>query len=175
MENVGSTSDKNDNNRSPKSPEVDPPCINSESKDYKDLDEERRFLEELFAKRFNYYSLFAAAFLFTIFQVYSESNQLLFTLAIWAGISFFLLMLLAIWRTNSLINRVLDEILKYCNHPYTKIVLGKEHPDFEKKLKEPKKLERRFRSNNFLVLISAILFVFMFVIVILNTFGVEIR
>ena len=121
------------------------------------LDSESRLLEELFVKRFNYYSLFAAAFLFLIFQADSTNNIVLIRIGLCAGCVIFGLMFLSIWRTNILITRVLSELSKCESYPLS-LILNKYKP-----IKFPP-----LRSNTYIVLISLVLFLFILLLTILS-------
>jgi hypothetical protein len=132
-------------------------CLKMEKCRIEFLDSESRLLEELFVKRFNYYSLFAAAFLFLIFQVDSTDNIILFRIGLCVGCVIFGLMFLSIWRTNILINRILAELSKCESYPLS-IIFNKNKP-----IKFPP-----LRSNTYIVLISLVLFLFILLLTILS-------
>lgn len=99
-------------------------------------------MEELFRQRFNYYGLIVSALLIAIFNTQSKDLQQVLLIA---GVIIFGLMAVAIWRTNLIVNRLLNKLHEDETHPYTLV---------SKLADKPKLIFLRFRANNMFVFIS---------------------
>ena len=122
----------------------------------KSLDAESRLLEDLFAKRFNYYSLFAAAFVLLVFEA-PQTNLIIIRIVLASGSLIFLLMFLSILRTNIIINRILDELSRYEEYPLT-IALNNSKP-----ISFPPN-----RSNTYIVAVSFVMFIMVLLLTVIS-------
>lgn len=126
------------------------------------LESERGLLEDLFSKRFSYYSLFAAGFILAVFQAAATEERLL-RLVTATGWIVFGLMLLSIWRTNILINCVLDKLKnKSSTYPLNWLIEDRKKDRWKLLLKLP------LRSNSYLVGISLSLWLLISVFAVLS-------
>lgn len=125
--------------------------MNSPSPSSAEVDKERQFLEGLLKERFNFFIVMAPVYLFGVFAANITHNQKL--LALGFGLAVFALFSLALWRTNSLINKALDALTKDDAHPYAFLC---------------KQAGRRPRANTLLFAIS-VLFVLLTLVLLITT------